>query len=310
MSTNEIKEENSSDYNNTCEKEEIFNVNNDGNSRDYNDTGEEECEKEECEKEEILNVNISEKEDEFKEIFLNDKPIKYKLKAFRMNRSYKSLIDTSFIIIFFQRVFIFIHFFNFIYNCFNCFNCFNKDEVNKTDDDEKDIIILKHQKNINSISIPISNDIESNILDIPDSILDIEDNDIKDEEFIFICNKSSLLSSRYAIVFRLCDTLGKCADIVSVIFLPLGKILNIPENSIIIILCFCVPTIMLQFFCDFGKLEDKYSALYSKFKKLSSFKDENRVDKYNKLVFSFRNNWVYSDFVRHVDVDYETQYDA
>uniref|UniRef100_A0A6C0BCW8 Uncharacterized protein n=1 Tax=viral metagenome TaxID=1070528 RepID=A0A6C0BCW8_9ZZZZ len=228
----------------------------------------------------------------------------------RLETSFKKLKQKSFLQIFFGRAFIIISIIKLIRYIFNC--CKSKD-VEKSGDDE--IIIIKHKdllkkdmlkKDYSPVNIIETKDshFETPIGDIDD----IEKGEITDQDFNNICNHSSLISYRYANIFRFFDLLCKLADVTSLIFLPVATKIGIHSVGLIVILVVCVPLIMLQFMCEFGKLEDKYSNLYYKFKKLSSNKDDDRIDKYNDLVNKFRNNWVFSDFIRKVDVDFETQY--
>ena len=248
----------------------------------------------------------------------NLKRKKSKLRSFksvRMTNSFKALEDTNFLGVLFQRVFIFSYIYEFFKNLFTFCGCFKSEEVKKSNDDEDDVIIVKRKDNFNPNILETGIvreiceiDVESGAVRI--DVEDIEDDDIKDEDFIKFCNKSSFISSRYAKIFRLFETLGKFSEIIFLVIFPIDLVIKISEPILITVLCFCTPLMLIQVTCDFSKLEDKYSSLFSKFKKLSSSKDDDRVEKYNKLVTSFRNNWVYSDFVRHIDVDTETQYYA
>ena len=241
-----------------------------------------------------------------------ERPFKLKkCKAVRFRRSFKHLEDTKFLSVFFQRVFIL----TWICKRFsNCMEYLFPKDVTKSDEDDEDIIIIKKQPELTPDMIR-NQDNEEKEIDIESGaqlgdLDDVERNDISDTDFSEICQQSSVISRRYARTFKFFDIMGKFADVMSIAFLPLGQGFLIPNEVIITILSFCVPLILLQFACDFGKLEDKYSVLYSRFAKLSKSKDVDRVEKYNKLVVSFRNNWVFSDFIRNVDVDYETQYDV
>lgn len=265
------------------------------------------------------------KSSENKELNSSDLPERkiYKsMNSFRFRQDYHKMKHTSSFRIFFQRFTVL----NFIIKNLYCL-FFSKD-IYKSDDDV--IVIVKKPKmnekkfkdelskyNLDkNLLTPTINSSSNNKLDIESGadigdIDDIEEMDVvNDDEFIKFCYQASKICWRYASTFRIFEIVCRISEAICIVFLPLSNFLYIHEHAIVIIICLCGPFIILSFTCEFSKLEDKYAALSSRFRKLTKTKTDDKFEKYNILVKSFRNNWVFSDFIRYNEIDYETQYNV
>lgn len=177
-----------------------------------------------------------------------------------------------------------------------------EEEKNKENKEEK---IEENKEKLKSSELDIESGADFGDID------DLDDfQNVTDEEFIKSCRTASKICLRYSKIFRVFEVFCKISEAIFVGFLPLSNFLFIHEHIIVIIICVCGPFFIFRFTCEFSKLEDKYAALCSRFWKLSESKSDDRYEKYNKLVRSFRNNWVYSDFIKYNIVDYETQYNV
>jgi len=222
-------------------------------------------------------------------------------KALIMDSSFNKLQNTTFMDVFFQRVFI-TYYFKVLFNCILP-DRFKFDLTIKKSEDEDDIIIIKKGTPLHESMITRQNS-EPRFGDI----IDIETSDLTNEEFKRICLSSANISRNYTKVFKYFENLCKLADTVGVVLIPVSSNIKLGILTVYILLSICIPLIMLQFSCDFSKLEDKYSYLFSKFLILSKSTDDDRVEKYTQLVHNFRNSWVFSEFVKEGKVDYESQF--
>lgn len=198
-----------------------------------------------------------------------------KIKSVRFHKSLSELENTKSSNIIFQRI-----------NKINYFKFLCNSKKTKGGDDE-DIIIIKHMPNLDDIEA-------GNVFDI-DEIENSEE--LTDKEFRTACLTACHVCHKYARFFLLAELLTKFADLFIFAVVPLYHILDFNYVDIIIFLSIFVPIIVMQILCDWGKLLEKYARLYIEFKRLRNNKDEDRVDKFQDLVNSFKGSWIYSDMI-------------
>jgi hypothetical protein len=219
----------------------------------------------------------------------NDKYDVYqKSKALTFNKSYFNLKNTHTFYIIFQR----------IYNLFPkfifCVVLFSFINGNKGEDEEEDKYIevsrgerlnIKHIKDY----LDIENHIDSNDFD--------KVKHITDSEFREACEFSSNKCRFFAKVFLYIETFTKLTYISLAIILSIYEFYNFSSQDIIICIAVLLPVILMQIFCDWGKLLEKYSRLYHDFNKLKNSHSKERIDNYDALVTHYRSTFVYADML-------------
>lgn len=177
-------------------------------------------------------------------------------------------------------------------------NCKSRTIQKSGGEDETDIINIDRKSSFRDIdfkNIFSNNDIEAGAVIDLNSLEDISE--ITDSEFRTACQDASQTSHNFAKGFLLFEFLTKICDIILICVLPLYETLNLNRVEVISFLSFCSPIILLQVLCDWGNLSEKYQRLSCDFSDLSNSKADDRVDQYQKLVKSFKSDFIYADMI-------------
>lgn len=165
---------------------------------------------------------------------------------------------------------------------------FKKSTLNKSGDNEDDQIVLRHMPEIgiNYEATEIIN------------IGDIENlTNVSDNEFKKACDDASIKCHKYAKFFLIAELFSKFCELFLVVIIPLYSVLKFTQDEILIFLILLIPILLIQVSCDWSKLLEKYSRLCYEFHMLSASKSETRLEEFNKLVFTFRSDFIYADMI-------------
>lgn len=202
-----------------------------------------------------------------------------KLKSARFHKSLNELKNVTHVKIIFQRT-------NKLKYFKALFRCPNKSKGS----DEDDLINFRRMPEIHFYS-----DEETGAAFDIDEIEN--EKEITDKEFKDACVDACHVCHRYARFFLASELFTKFSDMFMFCVIPLYSLLHFTFEDVIIFLCIFLPIVLMQVICDWGKLLEKYSRLYIEFNKLRNSKDENRIDKFQDLVNSFKGSWIYSDML-------------
>lgn len=219
-----------------------------------------------------------------------------KIKSVNFMKSSHEFDNTSSFSIIFQRFYKFKIMFSLCCVC-NIFSlCFGTN-IKKGGDDNLDVIEIERKPHFLVFNeIFDNNDPESGSfiddLNKLDNVIEITDVDFRNA-----CEKASLSCNRFAKIFITGELFTKFCDVFLICMLSLFHDFSISKSGIIAILTICVPIIVLQVVFDWGKLSEKYQRLSCEFSDLANSKADDRVDKYQKYVNTFKSGFVYTDMI-------------
>lgn len=217
---------------------------------------------------------------------MDNRTILKKEKSLKFQKSMKEFNETKWWQIVFQRV-----------NKFKYFKlaC---NTIDKNKGSEDDVISLEKMPNIIESDLNTffgNKDVESG------SVIDLDDfyklEEITDSKFRDTCNSASITCHKFSRFFLTAELITKLADLIILSILPLYDVLKIGYIDMVIILVILIPIILSQVLCDWGKLLEKYSRLCWEFSKLANSKEDDRIEKYQNLVYHFRSSWIYTDMI-------------
>lgn len=154
---------------------------------------------------------------------------------------------------------------------------------------EEDVIVIRHMPPLELDDIKAGGVFD---IDEIENAIEITDKEFKEE-----CINACHVCHRYARIFLIAELITKFADMFMFIVIPLYSLFEWSTVEIIIFLSILFPIVLLQIMCDWGKLLEKYARLYIEFKKLCNNKNHDRIEKFQELVDSFKESWIYSDMM-------------
>lgn len=177
----------------------------------------------------------------------------------------------------------------------NIKNCFFTNSVNKSDDENGDLIEIKHCEPITGIMLNSINSIEKDIEFIESG--NKEHTYITNDIFRTQCNEAKHLCVCYINKFFYLEKFALILTCLTPIYAILICRLKFSNIYVYLILVILICLIIFNSVGDWGRLREKYSRLYHMFEVLSNSNDIDRVNKFLSHVKSFGTNELFIDSI-------------